>query len=65
MESGGKAYLIQNGKMQQVEWGNADGRIIPVKRGKTVPFVPGQTWINVIPSSPGLDGMITVSDGSE
>ena len=24
------------------------GRIVPVKDGKVVPFVPGKTWINVI-----------------
>lgn len=65
MEGGGDAYLMQKGKMQQVEWKNEDGRIIPVKEGKPVPFVPGQTWINVIPKDPGLKNMITVINGSE
>lgn len=48
LESGGVAYLLQQGKVQYVEWENRNGRIVPVKDGQVVPFVPGQTWINVI-----------------
>ncbi|MFZ3577828.1 DUF3048 domain-containing protein [Virgibacillus sp. DJP39] len=47
--SGGEGYLIQKGKIQHVSWENQDGRIIPVKDGKPVGFVPGKTWINVVP----------------
>lgn len=61
LNSGGKAYLIQKGKVQDVEWKNDDGRITPVKDGKTVGFVPGKTWINVVPSSPGLDRSVSIS----
>ncbi|WP_404451329.1 DUF3048 domain-containing protein [Virgibacillus necropolis] len=49
LTSGGEGYLIQKGKIQKVAWKNQDGRIIPVKNGKPVGFVPGKTWINIVP----------------
>ncbi|WP_338787765.1 DUF3048 domain-containing protein [Metabacillus sp. FJAT-53654] len=49
LTSGGKAFLFQNGLMQEVEWENRDGRILPVKDGELIKFVPGRTWINVVP----------------
>jgi hypothetical protein len=54
LQSGGKAYLLQKGKVNQVEWKNVDNRIIPFKNGEVVPFVPGKTWVNVVPANPGL-----------
>lgn len=57
LTSGGDGYLIQQGKIQQVSWKNQDGRIIPVKGGKPIGFVPGKTWINVVP----LNTQINVS----
>ncbi|MGM8364024.1 DUF3048 domain-containing protein [Virgibacillus sp. W0181] len=60
-ESGGDAYLLQKGKMQQVKWENRDGRILPVKDGEVAGFVPGKTWINVVPSNPGMSQSVTVS----
>ncbi|MRH44564.1 DUF3048 domain-containing protein [Aquibacillus halophilus] len=54
--SGGNAYLFQKGKVQSLEWQNIDGQIIPVQNGEPVGFVPGKTWINVIPTSTGLEG---------
>ncbi|WP_099157699.1 DUF3048 domain-containing protein [Virgibacillus ndiopensis] len=62
IESGGNAYLIQKGKVQQVQWENRDGRIIPIKDGKPVGFVPGKTWINIIPDNPGIKSAVTVSN---
>ncbi len=50
LTSGGKAILLQNGLMQEVEWVNEDGRILPVKDGNNVKFVPGKTWINIVPN---------------
>ncbi|WP_430788434.1 DUF3048 domain-containing protein [Virgibacillus flavescens] len=47
--SGGDGYLIQKGKIMKVKWKNQDGRIIPFKDGEPVGFVPGKTWINVVP----------------
>lgn len=49
LTSGGKALLFQNGLMQEVEWENRDGRILPVKDGELIKFVQGRTWINVVP----------------
>lgn len=62
LNSGGNAYLIQKGVTQQLQWENKDGRIIPVKEGQAVGFVPGKTWINVVPSSPGIMQSVTVSN---
>lgn len=60
--SGGNGYLIQKGRIQKVKWENRDGRIIPLKDGKPVGFVPGKTWINVVPSSPGIGQSVNVSN---
>ena len=49
LTTGGKALLLQNGLMQEVEWVNEDGRILPVKDGNIVKFVPGRTWIHIVP----------------
>ncbi|WP_042141972.1 DUF3048 domain-containing protein [Paucisalibacillus sp. EB02] len=58
---GGNAYLIQKGKVQQVEWENRDGQLIPVKDGEVIGFVPGKTWINVVPTNPGMDNSVTIT----
>jgi hypothetical protein len=49
LTSGGKAYLLQKGKLQKVEWENKGGRIVPYLNGKVVGLVPGKTWINIVP----------------
>ncbi|MDP4086055.1 MAG: DUF3048 domain-containing protein [Bacillota bacterium] len=61
LTSGGNAYLLQKGKFNRVEWKNDNGRIIPVKDGKEVPFVQGKTWVNVIPTDPGLAKSVQLS----
>ncbi|CAM3995596.1 DUF3048 domain-containing protein [Mesobacillus zeae] len=50
LESGGRAYLVQKGKMNEVEWRNAGGRILPFVDGSEAAFVPGRTWISIVPS---------------
>lgn len=65
MEAGGNAYLFQEGKVQKVEWKNDDGQIIAVKDGEPVPFVPGQTWVNVVPTDPGLENSVNISGDEE
>ncbi|MGJ9458376.1 DUF3048 domain-containing protein [Oceanobacillus sp. CF4.6] len=62
MESGGNAYLIQKGQVQEVQWENKEGRIVPVKDGELVGFVPGKTWINVVPTNPGMQQSVTFSN---
>lgn len=61
MKAGGDAYLFQEGKVQKVEWENDDGQIIAVKDGEPVPFVPGQTWVNVVPTDPGLEDSLKIT----
>lgn len=59
LKSGGKAYLVQMGKMNEVSWENRDGRIVPVKDGAEVSLVPGKTWVNVVPTKPGLSQSVS------
>lgn len=60
--SGGRGYLLQKGKWREVNWENIDGKILPIENGKQVGLVPGRTWINVIPSSPGLEQTVTFDE---
>lgn len=60
LNDGGKAQLIQKGIVQDLEWENVNGRIIPVKDGEEVGFVNGKTWINVVPTSPGIDQIVSI-----
>ncbi|WAA12601.1 DUF3048 domain-containing protein [Fervidibacillus halotolerans] len=56
LTSGGKALLLQRGKLIQVEWKNVDGRIIPVSSNEEVSLISGKTWINVVPT---IDQMVS------
>ena len=49
LNSGGKAYVFQKGIVQEAEWKNEDGRILPYKNGERMKLVPGKTWINIVP----------------
>lgn len=60
LTSGGDAYLIQKGKIQHVQWENKQGRIVPVKDGQVTGFVPGKTWVNVVPSDPGMKQSVNI-----
>ncbi|MBN8235758.1 DUF3048 domain-containing protein [Halobacillus kuroshimensis] len=51
LTSGGRGFLFQKGTMKEVEWRNTDGRLLPYEGEEQVPFVPGNTWINIIPES--------------
>lgn len=62
LTSGGKGLLIQRGVMQEVNWENQKGRILPVIDGEVVGLYPGQTWINIIPSQPGLEQSVHTND---
>jgi Protein of unknown function (DUF3048) N-terminal domain/Protein of unknown function (DUF3048) C-terminal domain len=57
--TGGKAFLVQKGKKIDVEWRNVEGRILPYKNGKVAGLVPGKTWINVMPTNPGIEQSIS------
>lgn len=60
LHKGGPAYLLQKGKLQKVEWKNVDDRILPYKDGEPLKLVPGQTWINIIESKPGLEDVVKI-----
>lgn len=60
--SGGNAYLLQKGQIKKIQWRNVDGRIVPYENGAEAGFVPGKTWICVIPTSPGLEGTVTFGE---
>ncbi|WP_316570636.1 DUF3048 domain-containing protein [Neobacillus sp. YIM B06451] len=62
LKSGGKGYLFQKGKVIEVDWLNNNGRIIPVKDGNEAAFVPGKTWVNIIPANPGIAKSITIEE---
>ncbi|KJR70613.1 DUF3048 domain-containing protein [Bacillus velezensis] len=49
IQSGGKGLLLQHGDVMESDWEYKDGRILPVKGGEILPFVPGKTWINIVP----------------
>lgn len=61
-ESGGRAYLLQKGTWKQIEWKNVDGRIVPMQNGQEVGLLPGKTWVNVVPSRPGLEQVVQFTD---
>jgi len=61
LNKGGPAYLLQKGKLQEVEWKNVNDRILPYKNGQPVKFVPGNTWINIIDSKSGLEGAVKIN----
>lgn len=50
IHSGGRGYLLQNGKMKSVTWENENGEIVPYINGKEAPLVPGKTWVNIVPN---------------
>lgn len=59
LKSGGKGYLVQKGKRQEVEWKNVDGRIVPYLAGEQLPMAPGKTWVNFVPNQPGLANIVS------
>ncbi|GAB3804658.1 DUF3048 domain-containing protein [Virgibacillus kimchii] len=62
LDSGGDAYLLQKGQVLQLQWENREGRIVPVQGGEVLGLVPGKTWVNVVPTSPGLEHSVTVTE---
>ncbi|MCA0970617.1 DUF3048 domain-containing protein [Halobacillus litoralis] len=57
LESGGEAYLLQKGTIQEIQWKSVDGRILPYKDGQPLSFVKGQTWVNMIQGSSTVEVM--------
>lgn len=61
LTSGGDALLLQKGMLQRVQWENQNGRIVPISADGPVGFIPGKTWINIIPEVPGINEDVIVS----
>ncbi|MFJ7936527.1 DUF3048 domain-containing protein [Sporosarcina sp. NPDC096371] len=59
IESGGKGLLFQAGIAKEIEWENSDGILMPMENGVPVKLVPGQTWIHIVPTKPGMDTSVT------
>ncbi|WP_062515521.1 DUF3048 domain-containing protein [Halobacillus sp. KGW1] len=51
LKSGGDGWLLQKGIRKEIQWRNIDGRLLPFADGKALAFLPGKTWVNIIPSS--------------
>ncbi|GKV69805.1 putative lipoprotein YerB [Sporosarcina sp. NCCP-2716] len=49
LSKGGRAVLFQNGIALDTEWKMIDGIITPVENGVPAKFVPGQTWVHIVP----------------
>ncbi|PLT28614.1 DUF3048 domain-containing protein [Peribacillus deserti] len=49
LQAGGKGYLLQKGKANEVDWELENDIIVPLIHGSEAGFVPGKTWVNVIP----------------
>ena len=59
IDSGGKGILFQAGIAKEIEWENRDGILMPMENGIPAKLVPGQTWIHVVPTKPGLATSVT------
>jgi hypothetical protein len=59
LQAGGSGYLVQKGKVMEVEWKNDNGLLVPIRKGEVVPFVQGKTWVNVVPANPGLQSSVS------
>lgn len=60
--SGGKAYLIQLGQMKEVEWKSTEGKVLPYLDGQQVGLVAGKTWVNFVPTDPGLENIVSFEE---
>lgn len=59
IESGGKGMLFQAGIAKEIEWQNRDGILMPIENGLPAKLVPGQTWIHIVPTNPGMGKNVT------
>lgn len=65
LTDGGKAYVFQHGQMREVMWKNKNGFIVAVENdGSDVKLVPGKTWVQFVPTSPGIHSSVTYSENS-
>ncbi|MNW49879.1 putative lipoprotein YerB precursor [compost metagenome] len=61
LEIGGKAVLLQRGKMIEGQWVRKSNDVIRfVKDNEEIPFYPGTTYFNIVPNQPDFDSHIKV-----
>lgn len=62
LESGGAGYLFQKGLKIDIEWVRSpDGMVRFTRAGKEISFVPGKTYIHVVPNRPALSDHVSIS----
>lgn len=60
LTAGGRAYVFQQGYLQEVMWDNIDGQLVAVNiDGSPVKLVAGKTWVHFVSTSPGLATSVT------
>jgi hypothetical protein len=63
VNKGGEAMLFQRGVMIKGNWIHKTDDVIRfVKDGIEIPFVPGTTYINIVPNEPNFDSHVTVTN---
>lgn len=60
LTAGGNGYLLQKGKVNNIQWINKNGRIVPMMDGTEAGLITGKTWVNVVPTDPGLEATVTL-----
>ncbi|MFD2671875.1 DUF3048 domain-containing protein [Marinicrinis sediminis] len=45
----GEGYMLQQGQMKEITWENRGGMIRAYENGVEVPWIPGKTWIQIVP----------------
>ncbi|MET3683209.1 major membrane immunogen (membrane-anchored lipoprotein) [Alkalibacillus flavidus] len=59
IQSGGQGYALQGGKLKEIQWEAVNDVMTPMVDGEPLSLIPGQTWVNVVPESPGLIEAVT------
>lgn len=55
----GQGLLLQRGQVVEVDWERQNGIITPFIDGVEAGFIPGKTWVNLIPLQPSMDGAVS------
>ncbi|GGA52094.1 DUF3048 domain-containing protein [Paenibacillus physcomitrellae] len=64
LAAGGKALLLQRGRVITGQWVHNQNDVIRfVKDGTEVPLYPGKTYFNIVPNSPDFDSHIQILEG--
>jgi len=57
----GEGWLVQQGKVREIEWKLVDGLIRPYIDGEEAALIPGKTWVQVI--APSMKVTYSAKDG--